>query len=72
MRQCAMEFIYLLWDAGCVMMVLSVRVSVLVQVYLWGETQMSYPDTAHGTSAPTPSLAWETLQRENTHIHTHI
>lgn len=41
-----------------------------VRVYLWGETQMSYPDTERETSAPAQSLAWETLQRENTDTHT--
>lgn len=52
----------LLQDTGGVIM--------CVRVYLWGETQMSYPDTERETSAPAQSLAWETLQRENTDTHT--
>lgn len=54
-----------LLHAGCVMT--CVWVSVLIQVYLWGETRMSYPDTTHETSAPTLSLAWGTLHRKHTH-----
>lgn len=57
-RQSVMDFI-----TGCVV--------TCVWVYLWGETQMSYPDTAHETSAPAQSLAWETLQRKHTLKHTH-
>ena len=52
-----------------VMELVTGRVTMCAWVYLWGETQMSYPDTAHETSAPAQSLAWETLQRENTHAH---
>lgn len=38
------------------------------ETYRWAERRSSYPDTAHETSAPAQSLAWETLQTEQTLI----
>lgn len=65
-RQCVTELI-----TGCTMCY-DVCMSFSIQIYLWGERRTSYPDTAHEISAPTQSLAWETLQTENTHIHIEI
>lgn len=38
------------------------------ETYLWDERRSSYPDTERETSAPAQSLAWETLQTEQTPV----